>query len=223
VRPVGRLGLIAGSSVRASDVPAGDWTVINRHGPEGGYALPHEIDHPATMRYLVELGCDRVLALSSVGGLISELGPGTVLCPDDFIALDAAIPSSLEGPAAHRVPGFDPGWRGEVLRALAEAGIDIVDTGTYWQVKGPRLETPAEVRLISAHAEVVGMTVASECVAAGEAGLRYTALCIVDNLANGVADTELTLLEIERNRDAHRGTVATLLAAILPRLVTPMS
>jgi 5'-methylthioadenosine phosphorylase len=215
---VGRLGLIAGSSVRASDVPDGDWIVINRHGPEGGYVLPHEIDHAATTRYLEELGCDRVLALSSVGGLIPELGPGAILVPDDFIALDADTPSSLEGPGAHRVPGFDPGWRGEVLSALTAAGIDAVDTGTYWQVRGPRLETPAEVRLISAYAEVVGMTVAAECVAAGEAGLRYAAICVVDNHANGVADTELTLLEIERNRDAHRGTVAAMLAAILPRL-----
>jgi 5'-methylthioadenosine phosphorylase len=199
-------------------VPEGDWTVIHRHGPEGGYALPHEIDHAATMRYLVEIGCDRVLALSSVGGLIAELGPGTILCPDDFIALDADTPSSLEGPAAHRVPGFDPGWRGEVISALVASGIDAIDTGTYWQVRGPRLETPAEVRFISPHAEVVGMTVAAECVAAGEAGLRYAAICVVDNHANGVVDTELTLLEIERNRDAHRGTVAAMLAAILPRL-----
>lgn len=199
-------------------MPGGEWTVINRHGPDGGYVLPHEIDHAATMRYLVELGCDRVLALSSVGGLIEELGPGAILCPDDFIALDADIPSSLDGPAAHRVPGFDPVWRGEVLRSLSEVGVDAIDGGTYWQVRGPRLETPAEVRLISAHAEVVGMTVASECVFAGEAGLRYAAVCIVDNHANGVADKELTLLEIERNRDAHRGTVATTLAAILPRL-----
>jgi 5'-methylthioadenosine phosphorylase len=192
--------------------------VINRHGPDGAQVLPHEIDHAATTRYLEEMGCDRVLALSSVGGLIAELGPGTILVPDDFIALDVDTPSSLEGPSAHRVPGFDPGWRGEVLSALAAAGIDAIDSGTYWQARGPRLETPAEVRFIAAHAEVVGMTVGSECVAAGEAGLRYAAICIVDNLANGVADTELTLLEIERNRDAHRGTVATMLAAILPRL-----
>ncbi len=103
-------------------------------------------------------------------------------------------------------------------RALGDAGIDAVDGGIYWQVRGPRLETPAEVRLISAHAEVVGMTVASECVLAGEAGLRYAAICIVDNLANGVADVQLTLEEIERNRAAQQGSVATMLAAILPRL-----
>ncbi len=210
--------MIVGSSARAGDVPHGEWTVINRHGPDGGYVLPHEIDHAATMRYLVELGCDRVLALSSVGGLIAELGPGAILCPDDFIALDADIPTSLDGPGAHAVPGLDPGWRGEVLAALTAAGVDAVDGGVYWQVRGPRLETPAEVRLIAAHAEVVGMTMASECVLAGEAGLRYASICIVDNYANGVADTALTLDEIERNRDAHHATLATMLAAILPRL-----
>lgn len=201
-------------------MPEGEWVVINRHGPEGGYVLPHEIDYAATMRYLVESGCDRVLALSSVGGLIEELGPGTILCPDDFIALDADTPTSLDGPAAHLVPAFDPAWRGEVIAALAEASIEVVDGGVYWQVRGPRLETPAEVRLISAHAEVVGMTVASECVVAAEAGLRYAAICVVDNNANGVADRELTLLELERNRDANRGMIATMLAAILPRLAT---
>ena len=58
--------------------------------------------------------------------------------------------------------------------------------GVYWQARGPRLETPAEIRLVAAHADVVGMTVATECVIAGELGLRYAELCVVDNLANGV-------------------------------------
>jgi 5'-methylthioadenosine phosphorylase len=212
---MGRLGLIVGSSLGASAVPSGDWTVISRHGPEGGYVLPHEIDHAAAMRYLVEIGCDRVLALSSVGSLVADLVPGTVLCPDDFIALDADVPTSLEGEAAHRVPGFDPGWRGQVVRELEASGTEVIDGGVYWQVRGPRLETPAEVALIAGHAEVVGMTVASECVLAGEAGLRYAAICV---LANGVSDSTLTLAEIDGNREVHRGAVAAMLAALLPRL-----
>ena len=92
-------------------------------------------------------GCDRVLALSSVGGLRPELGPGTILCPDDFIALDADTLTALEGSGRpSRAAASTPRWRGEVLGALAAAGIDAVDGGVYWQVRGPRLETPAEVR-----------------------------------------------------------------------------
>ena len=213
-----RLGLIAGSALHDAELPDGDWQIVRRHQVAAGYELPHRIDHVATMRALAEEGCERVLALSSVGGLRTELGPGTLLVPDDFIALDPPPVSALEGPEAHRVPGFDPGFRDELLAALAGAGIEAVAGGVYWQTRGPRLETPAEVRLIAAHADVVGMTVASECIVAGELGLRYAALCVVDNLANGVGDAELTLEEIDVNRAVNAAALRATLAALLPRL-----
>ena len=40
------------------------------------------------------------------------------------------------------------------------------------------------------------MTIASECVAACELGLAYAAICVVDNLANGVGERELTMEEL---------------------------
>ena len=211
----GRLGLILGSGVQGIEAP--DTVVaLLRHGT--GYALPHDVDHIGNLRALVDAGCDRVLAIGSVGGLREELGPGTFVCPDDFIALDAAPLSLLEGAGAHRVPGFEAEWRARLLGALSLAGIAVVDRGVYWQAAGPRLETPAEVRLIAAHADIVGMTIASECVIAGELGLRYAALCVVDNLANGIGDTELTLAQIEVSRERTRVAVAAALAAVLPRL-----
>jgi 5'-methylthioadenosine phosphorylase len=171
-----------------------------------------------TATALANAGCDRVLALSSVGGLRPELGAGTLLVPDDFIALDAEPLTALDGPEAHRVPSFDPGWRAELIGALADASIAARGEGVYWQVRGPRLETPAEVRFVATHADVIGMTVGSECVVAGELGLRYAALCVVDNLANGVGGEELTLEQIDRNRDLNRAALQATLAAILPAL-----
>jgi 5'-methylthioadenosine phosphorylase len=212
------LGVIAGSALHDAELPGGDWHMVRRHQVAAGYELPHRIDHVATMRALADSGCDRVLALSSVGGLRAELGPGTLLVPDDFIALDAEPLSALEGPEAHRVPGFDPEWRAALVAALDEASIAAIGEGVYWQTRGPRLETPAEIRLIAAHADVVGMTVASECVIAGELGLRYATLCVVDNLANGVGDRELTLDEIEANRAANAASLRATLEAVLPRL-----
>ena len=212
------LGVIAGSALHDAELPKGDWHMVRRHQVAAGYELPHRIDHVATMRALADSGCDRVLALSSVGGLRAELGPGTLLVPDDFIALDAEPLSALEGPEAHRVPGFDPEWRAALVAALDDAGIAAIGEGVYWQTRGPRLETPAEIRLIAAHADVVGMTVASECVIAGELGLRYATLCVVDNLANGVGDRELTLDEIEANRAANAASLRATLEAVLPRL-----
>jgi 5'-methylthioadenosine phosphorylase len=212
------LGLIAGSSLHDARLPEGPWLAIRRHAVAAGYELPHRIDHVATMRALADAECDRVLALSSVGGLRPELGPGTLLVPDDFIALDVEPLTTIEGPEAHRVPHFDAALRGELAEALRESGIAAVGEGVYWQTRGPRLETPAEVRLIARHADVVGMTVGSECVIAGELGLRYAALCVVDNLANGVGGEDLTLAEIEENRARNAAALRATLDAILPLL-----
>jgi len=59
---------------------------LQRHGVDG-YTPPHRIDHHAHAHALARVGCDRVLALSSVGGLRVEHAVGTVLVPDDFFAL----------------------------------------------------------------------------------------------------------------------------------------
>jgi len=215
---MGRLALIAGSSLAAGETPAGDWEVLQRHGDPAAYVLPHRIDHVANMRALTDAGCDRVLALGSVGGLRAELAPGTMVCPDDFIALDAAPLTGLTGAAAHRVTGFDPEWRGQALEAFAGAGIELRDGGVYWQANGPRLETAAEIRLIAQHADVIGMTIASESVVASELGLRYAAVCVVDNLANGVGERELTIAELEQGRERNKAILLDALPGALSAL-----
>ena len=66
--------------------------IVQRHGAPGQpYVLPHRIDHAANLRALAEQGCDRVLGIGSVGSLKREIPVGTVLCPDDFIALHLGV------------------------------------------------------------------------------------------------------------------------------------
>ena len=215
---MGRLGLIAGSSLGDAEAPAGDWERLNRHRAGAGYVLPHRIDHEANVRRLLDAGCDRVLAVGSVGGLQPQFGPGTFVCPDDFIALHLGV-TALEGPEAHAVAGFDADWRQRVIQSWArEAEPPLVDGGVYWQTIGPRLETAAEIRMIAREADVVGMTIASECVVAGELGLAYAAVCVVDNYANGVGDEPLRVSDLEAAREANLGGLDQALAAVLPAL-----
>ena len=198
-----RLGVVGGSSVRGMEIAADSAVLLQRHGTDG-YTLPHRIDHVANMRSLAEGGCDRVLAIGSVGGLRPELGPGSFVCPDDFIA-PGLSPSAFDDERAHEVPGFDPQWRTEVLAAWERAGgPEVRDGGVYWQSPGPRLETPAEIAICTERAHVIGMTIASECVVAGELGLAYAAICVVDNLANGVEGRRLTMEELLAGRAANR-------------------
>jgi purine nucleoside phosphorylase len=213
---VGRLAVVGGTATAGLDLAGGDWVALDRHGDP--YTLPHLIDHETNMRRLVDEGCDRVLALCSVGGLQPQLGPGTFICPDDFVALQTSV-TTLEGPDAHRVAGFDHEWRRRVVAAWGSAvEAPLVDGGTYWNAVGPRLETPAEIRVIARDADVIGMTMAPECVVAGEMGLAYAAVCAVVNYANGVGEEPLTIEEITDGAAAIRATLAEALGALLPEL-----
>ena len=86
----------------------------------------------------------------------------------------------------------------------AADGPPLRDGGVYWQAIGPRFETPAEIRFIAPHADVIGMTAASECILAGEMGIPYASVCIVDNLANGVAGSELSVADFEAGKERNR-------------------
>jgi 5'-methylthioadenosine phosphorylase len=220
---MGRLAVILGSSalgpggeeIAAAAAEHGA-AIVQRHSGDP-YVLPHAIDHAANLRPLAEQGCDRVLAIASVGSLKRELPVGSLVCPDDFIALHLGL-SIFADQRAHTAPGFDPRWRAEVIAAWEAGGRAPHDGGVYWQAVGPRFETPAEIRLIAAHADVVGMTVASECIVARELGLQYAALCMVDNLANGLGEGELDVAGLEADRAENAALLREGLAVMLPKL-----
>ncbi len=233
---MGRLGLTGGDYMLAARVVAGasrssvrtEWgevtlldggecVALQRHGLDR-YRAPHAIPHAANLSALAVAGCDRVLGIGSVGGLRPELDVGTFLAPDDFIALHLGG-SPYDDRRGHGVPGFDPRLRERVVAAWDDGGAaSLRDGGTYWEAIGPRFETPAEIRMIAAHADVVGMTVASECVAATQAGLPYAAVCVVDNLANGVGEQRLSLERFEAGRAANRERVAASIDALVAAL-----
>ena len=71
------------------------------------------------------------------------------------------------------------------------------------------------MRFLARFADLVGMTVASECVAANQTGLAYAAVCIVDNLANGVGGVTLTVEEYERGAEANAGRLRASLARVV--------
>lgn len=196
----------------------GTHVTLYRHGIDT-YVAPHQIDHAAHMHALAQLDCDRVLALSSVGSLHRALPVGSFVVPDDFIALDHTPVFVYDDTRQHVVPGFTAAWRSRLLAAWSRVTAEpVVAGGVYWQVNGPRFETPAEVRLIGASADLVGMTVPSECVAANQVGLAYAAVCIVDNLANGVGDRPLTIEEFERGAAANSARLARVLEGLVPEL-----
>jgi 5'-methylthioadenosine phosphorylase len=232
---VGRLAVIGGTGVRESAFGAdarpitvngvtlldvGDFLVLQRHGFDA-YVRADEIDHRANVLALRAAGCDRVLGLSSVGSLRADWPVGTFVCPDDFYA--PHVNDTLHDDArSHAIPGFDSPWRDRLLETWrTHATTPIKDRGVYTQTRGPRFETAAEVRALAQVGDLVGMTIAAECILSKEVGLAYAAVCVVDNLANGLEAEPLTIEQFRAAVAANQVALLTDLDTVLAELAGP--
>jgi len=178
----------------------GETVLIHRHGP-GGKTPPHMINHRANVQALADLGFTDVVSLCSVGSLDENLPPGTLVSCNDYVSLCPATFSDEEG--RYEAPLI----ANNLLPAILESAPHPLETNKiYVQMRGPRFETPAEVRLIRSWGDVVGMNLASEADLCREAGLNLTALCMIDNFANGIAGEsiggERFRQQVENNQEA---------------------
>lgn len=224
------LGIIGGTSLIFSELPSyRRETVATPFGPAEVHILdepraallmrhqyglpPHRINYTACLAALSIAGVDRVVSIGSSGSLQREIVPGSLLIPDDYVSL-AAIPSIHD----HRIDHVSPGVDRDLAVALAGIVPGARTGGVYVQTRGPRIETKAEVRALARIADIVGMTVASEATLAHELGMRFAALCTVDNYAHGLADHPLTYEEILRVAHANRERTEKVMKKILETL-----
>jgi purine nucleoside phosphorylase len=76
------------------------------------------------------------------------------------------------------------------------------------------------VRLAAGAATIIGMTMASECVAANQLGVSYAGVCVVDNLANGIAGVPLTVADYREGAAANAARLRADVEAVLAELAT---
>jgi 5'-methylthioadenosine phosphorylase len=167
----------------------GDHVLINRHG-YGVPLPPHTINYRANIAALAALGCRDIVSLNSVGSLKKELPPGTFVSCSDYVGLQ-------QGPATFfdtELKGGAPGIANNLIpRLVGELAPEfMIQTGkVYVQMRGPRFETKAEIRIVKDWGDVIGMTAAHEADLCTEAGLNYNSLALIDNYANGLEGTEI--------------------------------
>lgn len=189
---------------------------IPRHGSEGNVP-PHMINHRANFSAFKVKGIERIIGVNSVGSLDVELAPPAILIPHDYIGLwDVA--TFHDSDIVHVVPGLDPELRRDLCSFAQKMELNVVDSGVYIQTRGPRLETRAEVAMLSKFADVVGMTMANEATLARELGLRYASICSVDNYAHGITSEPLTNEMIVANARETGDRIAAFLEALVEEL-----
>ena len=164
---------------------------LARHG-YGHTIAPHEINYRANVWALKELGVQGVFSVATVGGVRADLGPGTLVVPDQIIDYTHSRKNTFFEGAEARVTHIDftlpysTRLRAALLDAARAVGEPVVDGATYACTQGPRLETAAEIERIARDGgDLVGMTGMPEAALAREAGLEYAALGVVVNHAAG--------------------------------------
>ena len=169
---------------------------IPRHGEDRQHhILPHLINHQANLKALKDIGVAEIISTNSTGSLKRHLKPGMFVVPDDFIVLSDG-PTIFDTKPVHITPILNEEIRKKWIKAANGCGIDVINGGVYWQTAGPRLETTAEIKMMSTFADLVGMTMGSEAIIARELDLSYASICSVDNYGHGLLGKPLTNKEI---------------------------
>lgn len=186
---------------------------LQRHGKNAN-TPPHRINYHANLAAIRDMGITDIIAVNSTGSLDATIPPGTLLVPHDYFNL-FHVPTFFDGQMKFTVPGLDSQLRAWIVATARKHDLELRDGGVYVQVQGPSLETPAEIAFIKQIGQVVGMTMAKEAILARELGLRYASICMVDNYANGIAATPLTLEEIDARRGDNLGRLERFLGIII--------
>lgn len=162
---------------------------LPRHGRDHRLP-PHRVNYRANLWALRTVGVRQVLGPCAVGGLRPELGPGTLVVPDQLVDRTWGREQTFYDEGAVHVSVADPycvNGRAVVLAAARRAGWLPVDGGTMVVVQGPRFSTRAESRWFAGNGwSVVGMTGHPEATLARELALCYTSVAVVTDLDAGV-------------------------------------
>ena len=152
----------------------------------------------SAIRTLKLLGCETLFVTNAAGSLRQEVDAGSLVALTDHINLLPGTP--MVGPNDERfgprffsmANAYDAELRTQIHRAALAAGVTLHD-GVFVAYPGPNFETPAEIRMMSRlGADVVGMSVVPEVVAARHCGLKVTAVSVITNLAEGLSPFPLS-------------------------------
>ncbi len=124
-------------------------------------------------------------------------------------------PTFFEKEIGHVAPRISERVRNTLIEACRAEGVEHRDGGVYVQARGPRFETPAEIRFFASVGDVVGMTFASEATLASEKGIEIGALCTVDNYANGVSREKVTYETVKKRATENTKKVERIIGRVL--------
>ena len=195
---------------------------LPRHGKAHEWPA-HRVNYRANLWALRAAGVRQVVAPCAVGSLRPELGPGSLVVPDQLVdRTTARVQTYFDSGACHVefADPYCPRLRRAVLGELAGAGAEVVDGATMVVIEGPRFSTRAESLWYAAQGwSLVNMTGHPEAVLARELGLCYSPVALVTDLDAGVTEGQgVSQAEVFATFGAHVERLRDLLGGVVARL-----
>lgn len=169
-----------------------DLIFLARHGIKHD-TPPHKVNYRANIKALEILGVKRVLAANAVGSINKQIPPLGLALLTDFLDFTSNRENTFFDGGDSGVKHVDmsipycPLLNERLLELAPNFQLDIYPEAVYVSSNGPRLESPAEIRMFAQlGGDVVGMTGIPEATLARELGLCYAAVAFSVNWAAGI-------------------------------------
>jgi xanthosine phosphorylase len=178
----------------------------------------------SAVRTMKLLGCELLFVTNAAGSLRAEVDAGSLVALTDHINFLPGTP--MVGPNDERfgprffsmANAYDADIRGMVKACAAATNITLHE-GVFICYPGPNFETAAEIRAFrTLGADVVGMSVVPEVVAARHCGLKVTGVAVITNLAEGMSPFPLSHEQTLKYAAIGAKGLVTLILAFLERL-----
>jgi purine-nucleoside phosphorylase len=166
-----------------------------------------------SVRTAAAAGSTTMVLTHGAGGIRPAWKPGTAVLIKDHLNLTGSTP--VEGATFIDMTNiYTPRLREIALSVDPSLGEAILA-----QLPGPQYETPAEVQMLrSLGADVVGMSVALEAIAAKQARMDVLGLSLITNQAAGISPTPLSHREVLEAGAEAEPRISALLAKILEKI-----
>jgi len=172
------------SALSVGSINGVDVVLIARHGKKHRLS-PSQVNYRANIHALKKQGVTHVLATTACGSLKQEIDRGHFVIVDQFIDFTKhrkiTFHDSFENGAVHTpmAEPFNIGLRKALHEAAKDLGYKTHFGGTVVTIEGPRFSTKAESKMFQMWGgDVINMSVATEAILAGEAGLPYAAVAM---------------------------------------------
>jgi purine-nucleoside phosphorylase len=168
-----------------------------------------------------QLNCKQLLITNAAGGINRNFSPGDLMLANSFNAMNIKKElTQLIGLSSKEMKqnllDFPSKRLTEIIRNAAIQEKINLHEGTYWYLKGPSYETPAEINMMYRFgADAGGMSTVHEAIFAASLGIEVAAISCITNLAAGISPTKLSHKEVTATANSVKNKFERLIKKII--------